>query len=75
MIQELEKKPTEESSMMTLINLDFQEETVYEAFFKNIDFAFDLAMERHFTNPYERALAKWKHFEMTLQSVLETLSK
>ncbi|HEY5235562.1 MAG TPA: hypothetical protein VIJ14_05245, partial [Rhabdochlamydiaceae bacterium] len=73
MIQELEKKPAEENSMMTLLNLDFQEEAAYEPLFKNIELAFDLAMARHFKNPFEQALAKWKHLEMTLESVIKTL--
>ncbi len=74
MILELEKKPTEENSMMTLLNLDFQEESAYEPLFKNIELAFDLVMARHFKNPFEQALAKWKHLEMTLESVLKTLN-
>ncbi len=70
MIAELEKKPDEETSMMTLLQLDFQEEAAYEPLFKNIELAFDLAMARHFTHPMEQALAKWKHLEMTLHYIL-----
>lgn len=75
MIRELEKKPADETSLMTLLQLDFREEAAYEPLFKNIELAFDLAMARHFRDPFEQALAKWKHLEMTLQSVLKTLEE